>query len=94
MMNINRDEIKRLIDFILEQDALEVLDLIGYLNMKREKEVSQQLDVEVLSRDKELIRQIQNSREDRENGRIYGQEPGVEYLHKKVREFDHGQSIQ
>ena len=92
-MSINRDEIKRLIDFIPEQDALEVLDFIGYLNMKREKEVLHQLDVEVLSQDKELIRQIQNSREDRESGRIYGQELGLEYLRKKVEEFEHGQSI-
>lgn len=92
-MSINRDEIKRLIDFIPEQDALEVLDFIGYLNMKREKEVLHQLDVGVLSQDKELIRQIQNSREDRENGRIYGQEPGLEYLRKKVEEFERGQSI-
>jgi hypothetical protein len=92
-MSINRDEIKRLIDFIPEQDALEVLDFIGYLNMKREKEVLHQLDVEVLSQDKELIRQIQNSREDRENGRIYAQELGLEYLRKKVEEFENGQSI-
>ena len=82
-----------MIDFIPEQDALEVLDFIGYLNMKREKEVLHQLDVAVLSGDKELIRQIQKSREDRENGRIYGQELGLEYLRSKVEEFEHGQSI-
>lgn len=86
-MSINRDEIKRLIDFIPEQDALEVLDFIGYLNMKREKEVLHQLDIEVLSQDKELIRQIQKSREDRENGRKFDQELGLEYLRRKVEEF-------
>jgi hypothetical protein len=37
-MSVNRDELKRIIDNIPEQDALEVLDFIGYLNLKRERE--------------------------------------------------------
>jgi hypothetical protein len=30
--------LKRMIDIIPEQDVVEVLDFIGYLNMKRERE--------------------------------------------------------
>ncbi|WP_249730765.1 hypothetical protein [Paenibacillus sp. J2TS4] len=35
---MNREELKKMIDHITEQDAVEVLDFIGYLNMKRECE--------------------------------------------------------
>ncbi|RJG21733.1 DUF2281 domain-containing protein [Paenibacillus thiaminolyticus] len=43
-MGINREELKRLIDHITEQDAAEVLDFIGYLNMKREREAIRNLE--------------------------------------------------
>ena len=36
-MSVNREELKELIDFIQEEDAVQVYDFIGYLNMKREK---------------------------------------------------------
>lgn len=42
-MGMNREELKRLIDHITEQDAAEVLDFIGYLNMKREREAIRNL---------------------------------------------------
>ncbi|MNY48743.1 hypothetical protein D3C86_1840990 [compost metagenome] len=92
-MSVNREELKRLIDHIPEQDAVEVLDFIGYLNMKREREAAQQLDIEVLSEDEDLIRQVQKSREDRKAGRVYGQEAGLNYLRTKVEEFERGQSL-
>lgn len=92
-MSVNREELKRLIDHIPEQDAVEVLDFIGYLNMKREREAAQQLDIEVLSEDENLIRQVQKSREDRNAGRVYGQKEGLEYLRAKVEEFERGQSL-
>ncbi|MFD3270078.1 DUF2281 domain-containing protein [Paenibacillus dendritiformis] len=41
---MNREELKRLIDHITEQDAAEVLDFIGYLNMKREREAIRNLE--------------------------------------------------
>lgn len=92
-MSVNRDDLKRMIDFIHEEDAVEVYDFIGYLNMKREREAIGQMDFELLSEDKELIRQIQKSREDRKNGRIFDEEQGLKYLHSKVEEFEREQNI-
>ncbi|MCY9665691.1 hypothetical protein M5X11_12070 [Paenibacillus alginolyticus] len=92
-MSVNREELKRLIDHIPEQDAAEVLDFIGYLNMKREREAAQQLDIEALSEDADLIPQVQKSREDRNSGRVYGQQEGLDYLRVKVEEFERGQSL-
>jgi hypothetical protein len=67
-------------------NALEVYDFIGYLKMKREKDTEDQIDIENLSMDEQLIRQVQRSREDRRNGRIYCQEQGLKYLRKKIVE--------
>ncbi|MCZ8516136.1 hypothetical protein O9H85_27800 [Paenibacillus filicis] len=92
-MSVNREELKRLIDYIPEQDAVEVLDFIGYLNMKREREAAQQLDIEALSEDVDLIRQVQKSREDRNSGRVYGQQAGLDYLRVKVEEIERGKSL-
>jgi len=92
-MGINREELKRLIDQIPEQDALQVYDFIGYLNMKREKTTRELPDFSFLEEDPDLIRQVQRSREDREQGRIYGRETGLEYLQAKIKEFEHGQNI-
>lgn len=92
-MSVNREELKRLIDHVPEQDAVEVLDFIGYLNMKREREAAQQLDIEELSEDADLIRQVQRSREDRVAGRVYGEQEGLDYLRVKVKEFERGQIL-
>jgi hypothetical protein len=92
-MSVNREELKRLIDHIPEQDAVEVLDFIGFLSMKREREAAQQLEIDALSEDVNLIRQVQNSREDRNSGRVYGQQAGLDYLRMKVEEFERGQSL-
>ena len=43
-MSVNKEELKKLIDPIPEQDALEVLDFIGYLKMKREREAFRDLE--------------------------------------------------
>jgi len=43
-MSMNREELKRMIDRITEQEAAEVLDFIGYLNMKRELEALKNLE--------------------------------------------------
>lgn len=92
-MSVNREEIKRLIDLIPDQDATEVLDFIGYLNMKRERESAEQLDLEQLSTDENLIRQVQHSREDRQAGRIYEKEAGLDYLRTKLEEFEREQNL-
>jgi hypothetical protein len=85
-LSVNREELKRMIDKIPEQDALEVYDFIEFLNRKREKESSQQLDIDDLVNDENLIRQIENSRVDRNNGRFYTKEQGLEYLRKRFEE--------
>jgi hypothetical protein len=92
-MSVNREELKRMIDRIPEQDALEVLDFIGYLEMKRERSAREQLDVDALANDKDLIRQIQQSRNDRKNGRVFDQESGMDFLRSKVEEFERGQNV-
>lgn len=92
-MSVNREELKRLVDFIHEEDAAEVYDFIGYLNMKRERETINKIDLAPISEDKELIRQIQKSREDRINGRIYDQNQGLEYLRNKIKEFESEQNL-
>jgi hypothetical protein len=85
-LSVNREELKRMIDKIPEQDALEVYDFIEFLNRKREKESSQQLDIDDLVNDENLIRQIENSRVDRNNGRFYTKEQGLEYLRKRFED--------
>ncbi|MNN87582.1 hypothetical protein D3C81_2051560 [compost metagenome] len=54
------------------------------VNMKREKNAQEQLDLSFLEEDLDLIQQVQQSREDRKQGRIYGKEAGLEYLQAKV----------
>jgi tellurite resistance protein len=76
-MSVNQEELKRMIDRIPEQDNLQVFDFIGYLSMKRENDDQYQLDFNSLSEDKDIIRQVQKSREDRKNGDIYNQELGL-----------------
>lgn len=44
-MSVNREELKDLIDSIQEEDAVQVYDFIGYLNMKREKETIEQMNL-------------------------------------------------
>ncbi|SDF53651.1 hypothetical protein SAMN04488542_11285 [Fontibacillus panacisegetis] len=44
-------------------------DFIGYLNMKREKDDTLSEVISSLSEDSDLIRQVQQSREDHEQGR-------------------------
>ena len=92
-MSVSREELKQLIDFIHEEDAAEVYDFIGYLNMKREREAIDQFDLDLFTEDKELIRQVQRSQKDRTNGRIYNQEQGLKYLQNKIREFESEQNL-
>ncbi|HLR69698.1 MAG TPA: hypothetical protein VK105_21630 [Virgibacillus sp.] len=61
--------------------------------MKRERKAIDQMDLDLFSKDKELIQQVQKSREDRERGRIYDQEQGLKYLQHKIREFESEQNL-
>lgn len=89
-MSVNREELKRMIDQISEQDAIEVYDFIGYLNMKRERAA---WEVSMLADDEDLIRQVQASREDRKLGRVFAKEAGLDYLRDKIKAFEHGQNL-
>jgi hypothetical protein len=85
-LSVNREELKRMIDQIPEQDALEVYDFIEFLNMKREKAAPNQIEVDYLAKDEDLIRQVEKSREDRRKGRLYSKEQGLEYLRNRFEE--------
>jgi hypothetical protein len=43
-MSVNREELKRIIDHIPEQDAIDVADFIGYLNARRAREALNNLE--------------------------------------------------
>lgn len=92
-MGVNREELKRMIDYIPEQDVAEVFDLLGKLNLKREHENAQGIDVKALSEDQDLIRQVHKSREDRKAGRVYDQQTGLDYLRLKIEEFEREQKL-
>jgi hypothetical protein len=44
ILSINKDELRKLIETIPEQDAAEVLDFIGYLKMKRDRDSFHELE--------------------------------------------------
>ena len=92
-MGINRDELKRMIDHIHEEDTVEVYDFISYLNLKREKETLDHVEIESFSEDKKLLRQIKKSRDERKNGLVLNQEQGLKYLRGKIEEFEREQNL-
>lgn len=53
-MSVNRERLIRLIDFIHEEDTVEVYDFIGYLNINKERGAIEQTVLELLSKDKEI----------------------------------------
>ncbi|OXS57020.1 hypothetical protein B1A99_19330 [Cohnella sp. CIP 111063] len=64
------------------------------VNREELKQLIDQIpEQDALAEDADLIRQVEQSREDRENQRIYGKEAGLDYLRNKVKEFEHGQDI-
>ncbi|MCD8510413.1 MAG: hypothetical protein LRY73_11485 [Bacillus sp. (in: Bacteria)] len=87
-MSVNREEIKRLIDRISEKDAKKVLGFLEKLGSRIENQTFSPSD---LSEDKALIDQIIASRKDRESGRIYNKEEGLEYLRENVKGFERKQ---
>lgn len=47
-------------------------------------------DVEAIANDPDVLRQIRMSQQDRENGRIYTQEAGLEYLQNRIQGSERG----
>ncbi len=47
-------------------------------------------DVEAIAHEPEVWRQIQMSQQDQENGRIYTQEAGLDYVQSKIHEAERG----
>lgn len=92
-MSVNREELKRMIDYLREEETIEVIDFIGYLNMKRDREELNNTDVNVLSNDENLINQVLKSRKNRVNNQVYNKEKGLEYLNSKVEEFESEQNL-
>jgi hypothetical protein len=66
---------------------------MGFMNMKRERGSAEQLDVELLSQDENLIKQVHQSRMDRQAGRIYEKKAGLDYLRDKIVESERGQNL-
>lgn len=85
-MRVSREELKRMIDQIPEQDVLEVYDFIEFLTFKRGEQALHEQEIEYLAKDEEVVRQVQKSREDRRNGRIYSKEQGLKYLRRRFKE--------
>lgn len=52
---------------------------------KTGKRGSESMNVNLLSKDKTLTRQVLSNQEDRENGRIYNKEQGLKYLQHKIK---------
>lgn len=92
-MSVDREELKRRIDYIPEQDVAEVINFLDKLSLKREREDAQGIDVKALSEDEDLIRQVQKSREERQAGLFYDQQTGLDYLRSKIKEFERGQNL-
>ncbi|MCD8510407.1 MAG: hypothetical protein LRY73_11455 [Bacillus sp. (in: Bacteria)] len=72
-----------------KKDAKKVLDFLEKLGSR----IENQAFASDLSEDKALIDQISASRKDRESGRIYNKEEGLEYLREKVEEFERKQNL-
>jgi len=61
--------------------------------MKQQNKSCGQLDIETLAQDQDLVRQIQKSRADRRNGRMYNKEQGLAYLRSQVDAFECGWNL-
>lgn len=52
-----------------------------------------QMNLDLFSKDKDIIYQIKKSREDRINGRMYDRKQGLDYLQRKIKNFERGQNL-
>lgn len=89
----------QLFDKFKHKEILELSDLVQAIkdefdvNVWIEEQNADILDIESLAKDDNLIHQIQQSRNDRESGRVFEQQAGLEYLRQKVEEFERGQNV-
>ena len=89
----------QLFDRFKHKEMLEMSDLIQVLkdefnvNVWIEEHNENGLDIESLAEDTNLLHQIEQSRDDRKSGRVYGHQEGLEYLREKLEEFERGQNV-
>ena len=89
----------QLFDKFKHKEILEVSDLIQVLkdefnvNVWIEEHNAYSLDIGALAEDANLSHQIEQSRNDREFGRVYDHPAGIEYLREKIKEFERGQNV-
>ena len=89
----------QLFDKFKHKEILELSDLVQAIkdefdvNVWIEEQNADSLDIESLAEDYDLFHQIQQSRNDRESGRVFEQQAGLEYLRQKVEEFERGQNV-
>lgn len=89
----------QLFDKFKHKEILEVSDLIQVLkdefnvNVWIEEHNTEGLDMRALAEDTNLSHQIEQSRNDRKNGRVYDHQAGIEYLREKIEEFERGQNV-
>lgn len=89
----------QLFDKFKHKEILEVSDLIQVLkdefnvNVWIEEHNTEGLDMRALAEDTNLSNQIEQSRNDRKYGRVYDHQAGIEYLRKKIEEFERGQNV-
>ncbi|MGG3963070.1 hypothetical protein [Heyndrickxia faecalis] len=63
-----------------------VYDFIEFSTLKRGEQALNEKEVEYLAKDEKLVLQVQQSREDHRNGRIYNKQQGLKYLRRRFIE--------
>lgn len=76
---------KRLVEL---SDLLKVIEEEFDVSVRVEGGDLDEFDVKALAEDPDVIRQIQDSREDRKAGRTYTGEAGLEFLRQQIRNFE------
>ena len=89
---------EQLFDKFKNKDRLQLSDFVQWIEDEFEvnlvvEEPMDDADVRGLAEDKDVIRQIKASREDRKAGRILNQENGLDYLRDRIQEFEREQNL-
>lgn len=85
---------EQLYDKLKKKQVLELSDLVKVIeeefdvSVRIESEREEEIDVQSLVKDPDVIRQVRESRQDREAGRTYSGEKGLEYLRQQIRKFE------
>ena len=89
----------QLLDKFKHKEILEISDLVQVIkdefnvNVWVEEQNDDSLDIEFLAEDIDLLHQIEQSRDDRNSGRVYDHQSGIEYLREKIEEFERGKNV-